>query len=222
VSGEILNIVVFGANGPTGLEVCHQALAAGHHVTAAVRRPKEFPIQDKALTVLQAQVMDGSSLLPVIGNADAVLSTLGAPYSRHEIRLYSVATKAIVEAMRSSDHCRRLVVVSAGLVESGANTPNARGFFLDYIIMPFLRNVIGRTLYEDMLRMEDFLTTCDDIAWTVIRPARLIHGQGVSEYRLVEDFPAGNFTTRSDLAAVMLAELDSNGHVHKKIAPSTR
>ncbi|MCL4541192.1 MAG: NAD(P)H-binding protein [Chloroflexi bacterium] len=217
-----MNIVVFGANGPTGLEVCRQALAAGHHVTAAVRRPKEFPIQDKALTILQAQVMDGTSLVPVIDNADAVLSTLGAPYSRHEIRLYSVATKAIVEAMRASNHCHRLVVVSAGLAALNVNTPKVRGFFQDYIMLPFLRNVIGRTLYEDMLRMENFLATCDDIAWTIIRPGRLISGQGVSEYRLAEDFPVGNVTTRPDLAAAMLAELGPHGHIYKRVAPTTR
>ena len=215
-----MNIVVFGANGPTGLEVCRQALAAGHHITAAVRRPDEFLLQDKSLNVVKANVMDGSSLAPVIGNADSVLSTLGVPYSRHEIHLYSVATKAIVEAMRASGHCRRLVVVSAGLTER--NLPKVRGFFPDNVVFPILRNVIGRTLYEDMLRMEDYLAACDDIDWTIIRPGRLINGQGVSNYRLAEDFPAGDFTTRPDLAAAILAELGSNGHIHKKIAPTTR
>jgi len=215
-----MNIVVFGANGPTGLELCRQALAAGHRVTAAVRRPEEFLSQDKALNVVKANVMDGSSLASVIGNADAVLSTLGAPYSRHEIRLYSVATKAIVEAMRASDHCRRLVIVSAGL--AARNLPKVRGFFQDNVALPILRNVIGRTLYEDMLRMEDYLATCTDIAWTIIRPGRLINGTGVSEYRLAEDFPVGNVTTRPDLAAAMLAELGPNGHVHKKVSPTTR
>jgi len=215
-----MNIVVFGANGPTGLELCRQALAAGHRVTAAVRRPEEFLLQDKALNVVKANVMDGSSLAPVIGNADAVLSTLGAPYSRHEIRLYSVATKAIVEAMRASDHCRRLVIVSAGL--AARNLPKVRGFFQDNVALPILRNVIGRRLYEDMLRMEDYLATCTDIAWTIIRPGRLINGKGVSEYRLAEDFPVGNVTTRPDLAAAMLAELGPNGHVHKKVSPTTR
>jgi putative NADH-flavin reductase len=217
-----MNLVVFGANGPTGLELCRQALTADHHITAAVRRPDEFPLQDKALHVVKANVMDGSSLASVIGNADAVLSTLGVPYSRHEIRLYSVATRAIVEAMRAGDHCRRLVVVSAGLAAFNTNTPKVRGILQDYIMLPFLRNVIGRTMYEDMLRMEDFLATCDDIAWTIIRPGRLISGQGVSEYRLAEDFPVGNVTTRPDLAAAMLAELGPIGHVHKKVAPTTR
>jgi len=220
--GGIMNLVVFGANGPTGLELCRQALTAGHHITAAVRRPDEFPIQDKALRVVKVNVMDGSSLAPVIGNADSVLSTLGVPYSRHEIHLYSVATKAIVEAMRASDYCRRLVVVSAGLDAFNTNTPKIRGFLQDNIMLPILRNVIGRTLYEDMLRMEDFLATCDDIAWTIIRPGRLINGQGVSDYRLIEDFPVGNVTTRPDLAAAILAELGPNEHVHKKVAPTTR
>jgi len=166
--------------------------------------------------------MDGSPLDSLIGDADAVLSTLGAPYSRHEIRLYTVATKAIVEAMRASDHCRRLVVVSAGLAAFTPNTSKVRGFFQDNIMLPFLRNVIGKTLYEDMLRMEDFLATCDDIAWTIIRPGRLVNGKGISKYQLAEGFPVGNLTTRPDLAAAMLAELGPNVHIHKKVAPTTR
>ena len=214
-----MNLVIFGASGPTGLELCHQALAAGHHVTAAVRRPDAFTLRHAALEVVRENVMDGSSLTPVVGNADAVLSSLGAAYSRHEIRVYSVGTKAIVEAMRTSGHCRRLVVVSAGLV---LIPPKGRGFFQDRIMLPFLHNIAGRTLYEDMARMEDFLATCDDIAWTIMRPGRLVDGTGVSPYRLSENFPVGNVTSRADLAAAMLAELGPNGHVHQKMAPTTR
>ena len=215
-----MNIVVFGANGPTGLEVCRQALAAGHHVTAAVRRPDDFPLRDNALDVRKANVMDGSSLAPIIGNADAVLSALGAAYSRQEIRLYSTSIKAIVAGMRGSDHCRRLVVVSAGL--AGRDLPKVRGFIQDNIALPILRNIVGRTLYEDMLRMEDYLAGCDDLAWTIIRPGRLVNGTGITNYRLAEDFPAGNITTRPDLAAAMLAELGPDAHVHKRMAPTTR
>ncbi len=162
--------------------------------------------------------MGGSSLAPVIDDSDAVLSTLGTGYSRKEIRLYSVGTKAIVEGMRASDHARRLVVVSAGLA---VPPPKVRGFFQDRIMFPLLRT-IGRTLYEDMVRMESYLATCDDIAWTIMRPGRLINGSGVSKYRLDEDFPGGNVTTRADLAAAMLAELGSSGHIHQKVAPTTR
>src|SRR5262249_47497331 len=114
-----MDLVIFGANGPTGLELCRQAHAAGHRVTAAVRRPEAFPLQNDALMVVQANVMDGSSLTPVVGDADAVLSSLATGYGWHEMQVYSVGTKAIVDAMRASDHHRRLVVVSAGLVVPG-------------------------------------------------------------------------------------------------------
>ncbi len=48
-----MNLVIFGASGPTGLELCRQALAAGHQVIAAVRHPDTFPLQDDALTGLR-------------------------------------------------------------------------------------------------------------------------------------------------------------------------
>ncbi len=121
--------------------------------------------------------------------------------------------------MRASQYCRRLVVVSAGLV---LPPPKGRGFIQDRILLPFLHNVAGRTLYADMLRMEDFLAACDDIDWTIMRPGRLINGVGVSKYRLDQDFPVGNLTTRSDLADAMLEELGPHAHVHQKVAPTTR
>jgi hypothetical protein len=89
-------------------------------------------------------------------------------------------------------------------------------------MLPFLRNVVSRALYEDIVRMENLLATCNDITWTIIRPGRLINGTGVSEYRLDEDFPVGNVPSRPDLAAAMLAEFGPNGHMHQKVAPTTR
>jgi putative NADH-flavin reductase len=215
-----MKIVVFGASGPTGLELCRQALAAGHQVVAAVRRPSDFQLRNDALTIVQADVTDGSPLNPAINRSDAVLSVLGAAYSRRQINVYSVGTKAIVAAMRASDHCRRLVVVSSGMTMHPL--PKVRGFFMDEVMVPFLRNVIGRTLYADMARMEDYLATCDDIEWTIMRPGRLLNGDGVTKYQLADDFPVGNVTSRPDLAAAMLAELGPNPHVHQKMSPTTR
>lgn len=209
-----MRLVIFGASGPSGLELCRQALAAGHQVTAAVRRPADFPIKHAQLTIVEAHVMEDAALAPVIGDADAALSTLGAAYSRREIRIYSVATEAIVAGMRASAHCRRLVVVSSGLTPR--TMPKTRGFVADMVFLPLLKYVIGRTLYQDMLRMEEYLATCDDIAWTIMCPGRLVDGTSVSAYRVAEDFPAGDITTRPDLAAAMLAELGPSGHVHNK------
>jgi hypothetical protein len=70
--------------------------------------------------------------------------------------------------------------------------------------------------------MEGYLAGCDNIAWTIMRPGRLFDGARVTEYRLGENFPVGNITSRPNLAAAMLAELGPNGHVHRKVSPTTR
>src|SRR5215831_6782662 len=61
----------------------------------------------------------------------------------------------------------------------------------------------------------------DDIAWTIMRPAPLINGRGISMYRLEANFPVGNVTSRADLAAAMLVELGPHGHLRQKVAPTT-
>lgn len=124
-----MNIVVFGANGPTGLELTRRLLAAGHSATAAVRRPVEFPFRHEKLTAVKADVMSGETLLPVNQGAHAVMPTLGSPYTRKDVRRYSVSSKAIVDAMREDGSCKRLVVVLAGLTYA---PPKVFGFLQGY------------------------------------------------------------------------------------------
>src|SRR5205814_437893 len=44
---ENMNLLVFGATGPTGQQVVKQALGHGHTVTAFVRNPETLPIDEK-------------------------------------------------------------------------------------------------------------------------------------------------------------------------------
>jgi nucleoside-diphosphate-sugar epimerase len=212
-----MRIAVFGANGPTGQIVCQQALAADMQVLAVTRRPGAFPVSDPRLEACHAEVTGNDDLIPIVTGCDAVLSVLGASYGRHEITIYSVGTRRIVEAMRATS-CRRLIVVSSGLTYP----PPCVGWFFDHVMHPILRNVVGRTLYADMRRMEEYLKGCDDIDWTVMRPGRLVDAASVSSYRLDRDFPTQMVTTRADLAAAMLAEIGHREHLHQAWAPTTR
>lgn len=100
--------------------------------------------------------------------------------------------------------------------------PPGFGFVPDRIIFPLLRNVVGRTLYADMRRMEETLNKADDIPWTVMRPGRLFDAPTVSSYRVDIDRPSQGYTARIDLAAAMVAELDpSIAHVHQAVTPTT-
>lgn len=77
-----MNLVVFGANGKTGRLVTALALTGEHQVTAVTRRPREFPIAGRGLTVAAADVRDAAAVAPIVEGADAVVSVLGRSADR--------------------------------------------------------------------------------------------------------------------------------------------
>jgi putative NADH-flavin reductase len=107
-----MRIVIFGANGGTGRLLVAQALEAGHTTVGVTRRPDQFPFAHPALAVAGADVSDSAALGDIVAGADAVLSTLGVPFTREAVDTYSVGTANIVGAMRLTG-VRRLVVVSS-------------------------------------------------------------------------------------------------------------
>jgi len=218
-----MDVVVFGATGPTGVLLCEQALAAGHSVRAVSRSSGPLPISDSGLTPIRADAVSGEGVHEAVLGTDAVLSVLGAPYSRHAISIYSIGTAHVVEAIRAGGRGNRLVVVSSGLTyPAPAPASGHFGLVAEHVVFPILRNGPGRTLYADMRRMEEYLHTCGDIAWTVMRPGRLTKDTAVSNYRLDDSFPTRGYTARGDLAAAMLAELGPDGHIHRAVAPTTQ
>ncbi len=96
-----MNVVIFGANGPTGRLATRQAVAEGHTVTAVTRHPEAFPMRGEGLRVMRGDVFDPGSVEEAVTGQDAVLSTLGVPYGRREITVYSQGTANILHAMRA-------------------------------------------------------------------------------------------------------------------------
>jgi putative NADH-flavin reductase len=212
-----MSIVVFGAHGPTGRLLVSHALAAGHQVIAVTRRPDQFPQQHPNLRVARADVLDASAVEGVVSGADAILSTLGAPYGRKQVAVYSVGVRNILTAMERHQ-VRRLVVVSSSATDP---KPYAdAGFFFNRVVQPFVVNVLGKTVYEDMRRMEELIRN-SEVDWTIVRPSGLFDTDLVSDYELAEDHIAGRFTARSDLAAAMLAQVDDERYVRKILAIAT-
>lgn len=214
-----MDIAIFGAAGPTGLLACREALRAGHRVRAVSRRSDPLPVDagEGHLEQLRADADTGVGVEAAVDGVDAVLSTLGVAYTRHPVTVYSRGTRNLVDAIRTGASGRRLVVVSSGLTYP----PPPSNWLLDHTVLPFLRGVLGRTLYADMRRMEEYLATVDDIDWTVLRPGRLTDVDEVSDYRLEPVHPSTGETSRADLAAAMVAEI-GDPHVHRAMAPSTR
>ncbi|MGW5557454.1 NAD(P)-dependent oxidoreductase [Micromonospora sp. NPDC003944] len=203
-----MKLVVFGANGPTGRLTTEMALARGHLVTAVTRRPESFPISGAGLRVVGTDVLDAAAVDAVIAGQHAVISSLGVPYTKETVRVYSQGAANIIAAMK--DHgLRRLVCVTS----TGTTGEHAEGetFTFKKIIAPILLRM-GRSVYDDMARMEKLVGT-SGLDWTVIRPAGLFDGDVVTDYRAEPRRLPGRFTSRIDLADLLIREATEDIHL---------
>lgn len=212
-----MRLVVFGANGATGRLLTRQTLAAGHQVVAVTRRPADFPITHERLSVVEADVHDAQAVDRAVEGADAVVSTLGVPYTRKPINVYSDGIRNIAAAM-SRHEVKRLIVVSSSATEPHHHADG--GFLMNRVLQPLITATIGKTTYSDMRRMEE-LVRGSDLEWTIMRPSGLFDAPGVTRYELHEDRAPGIFTSRADLAASLLEQATDVRFVRKAVAVTT-
>lgn len=212
-----MNIVVFGANGATGRLLTKQALAEGHTVTAVTRHPDAFPLRHDRLRVLAGDVFDVTSVERAVAGQDAVLSTLGVPFSRKPIAVYSEGVAHILTAMDRYG-VRRLVCVSSSATDTHLEPQG--GIIFGRVLQPLLTRVFGRTLYDDMRRMEA-LVTRSDIDWTIVRPSGLFATPTVTAYRVADARQPARYTSRMDLADCMLRQLTDDRFVRKIVSVAT-
>lgn len=204
-----MKLVVFGANGATGRQVTARATAAGHTVTAVTRRPGDFPLSHRGLRVTGADVLDAAAVESAVAGQDAVISVLGVPFGRTPVSVYSQGVTHITQAM-TKHGVRRLVCVTSTVL-FGVPAPGET-FFFRKVLEPLIARTVGRTVYEDMRRMERIVEDSDH-DWTVIRPAGLFDTEGVSGYQVATSRLPGRFTARADLADALLREATGAGHV---------
>jgi uncharacterized protein YbjT (DUF2867 family) len=212
-----MRISVFGANGGTGRVLVRQALDAGHEVVAVTRRPGEFPLTHPRLVIVGADVRDSQAVRRAVEGAGAVLSSLGVPFTRKPVTVYSEGVSVITAAM-SRLGVKRIAVVSSTAVEPH---PHAEGgFMLNRVMQPLVSATIGKTTYADMRVMEDILRR-SDLDWTVVRSAGLFEAGRVSSYQISDGPLDGVFTSREDLAACLLAQAGDSRFAGKTIEVTT-
>jgi uncharacterized protein YbjT (DUF2867 family) len=212
----VMDIVIFGANGQTGRLLTGQALSAGHRVVAASRRPHDFPLSHPKLTVSGVDVLDAAAVAEVVAGTNAVLSTLGVSFTREPVNTYSVGTGNIVAAMQASG-LRRLAVVSS----TGAYPTRRTKFPLSLrVFEPIITRTIGKTVYDDMRRMENIVRG-SALDWTIVRPSGLFDLPAPTGYHAGAVDPIGGFTARIDLAHYLLTLADDPATVGRTVVVST-
>jgi putative NADH-flavin reductase len=210
-----MHLTVFGATGPTGQHLIQQGLDRGYTLTAFVRNPTAMMVKSDQIQIVQGDAYNATSVERAIIGSDAVISVLGSAYSFKPIDLYSVGTVMILQAMQKHG-VRRFLCTS-----SGAANPNhepREGFLFGVLF----KGTLGRTVYEDMRRMEQKVVETD-LDWTIVRPARLIETNTITSYRVGAGYmlPEGTQTSRMDLADFLLQESHRNQYLRKAVAIAT-
>lgn len=151
-------VLVLGANGPSGRRTVQQALDRGYWVDALTRRPGTFPIHHERLHVIGGDATDHEVIDAAVAPCTAVISVIGASFTRQPVEVYSASARLVVAAMRRHDRRRLLVVTSTGLTPPSERQNVS---FLERALTPVARRTFGRTVYDDMEHMEALVSGSD-------------------------------------------------------------
>jgi putative NADH-flavin reductase len=212
-----MKLAVFGANGPTGRLFTQLALAEDHDVVAFTRHPDAFPVEHPRLEVAGGDVHDSAAVASAIDGMDAVVSTLGVPFAKTPVTVYSGGATNIMAGMHAAG-IKRLVCVSSNAV--GPHPEPLGGFVFEKIMQPYVINKLGKTVYDDMRRMEARVSDAD-LTWTIVRPSGLFEAPAVSAYSVAVDYIGHRFTARIDLADCLLRQALSDTYARSTIAVAT-
>ena len=196
------SVLVFGGTGRTGVEIVKRLHEQGDAVTVFVRptsdrSPVEFPGVE--FVVGDALNADDVSEAFATENFDATISAIGR--RRGEARPDYQANANLFRAAVAAGVSRFVLISSMGVGNSREFLPEVPEF-----MVPVLD---AKTRAEDEL-MESGL------AYTIIRPGRLLSGPATGNAVWTEDVSVIGFAiNRADLGALTVSALDEPGTIGK-------
>lgn len=203
-----MKIIVFGPTGGTGRQLVAQALIARHEVTAFTRNPAAIEARPR-LTIVTGDTRDPGAVGNAIAGHDAVLCALGGQPWRRNARVCSSAIRNIAPSMVKHG-VRRCVAISTF---GAGDTRQLVGWLARSLLFGF----VLRSEVADKEVMEKELSATD-LEWIVVRVGLLTDGPARGAWRAADDgsIRAMGKIARSDVAAFMLAQLESEAWLRRK------
>jgi putative NADH-flavin reductase len=173
------------------------------NAAAVARSPERLKLAGDRLTLAVADVRHADALATAVAGADAIITTFGAAAGRKPTDVYSAGITNLLASI-NGDGIRRLAVISASPVGPRAEQPAV----LRLLVLPILDRLFGGA-YADLRRMEAVLARRGDLAWTCLRPPRLLDRPANGAYRLERlPLPRARSLTYPDLATALLDCVD--------------
>lgn len=193
-------VAVIGASRGIGLETVERALEVGHAVRALARGA--IAVEHPALEKIAGDALDSATVAKVVTGVDAVLQTLGATGAQSLIfgtDLFSKATRALIDTMRSAGVSRLVTVTGLGAGDSRGHG----GLFYDLLAFP----LVLKRVYDDK-DVQEQMIKASGLDWTIVRPGLLTNGPATGRARALsdrKDWRAGP-VSRADVAEFLVRE----------------
>lgn len=173
-----------------------------------MRRPTAIVLTHERLRVVNGDVMQPDSLAAALQGQDAVLSVVGQSSFR-PMTFYRQSARSITEQMQKAGVERLVCLTSVGVLDKPVGP-----WWYVWFVKPLLRHI-----YEDMRHMEQTIQK-SRLAWTIVRPSRLVDGERTGHYRVGTsgELTQANSISRADVADCMLAQLDSKDYWQQAIS----
>ncbi len=205
-----MNLLIFGATGPTGREILKQAVA-GHAVTAFARNPAALEFKAPNLNTVRGDITDAASVAAAMRGQHAVLSALGVrKWKKNSI--LSDGTRNIIQAMRDQG-VRRFIC------ETSLDVGDSRGQ-LGWLFTWIIRPILLPNAFVDKEIQERYIHD-SGLDWIIARPAYLTNGPRLGRYQVwTGPKPKGVSwkISRADVADFMLKQLSDDTYLHKAAA----
>jgi putative NADH-flavin reductase len=211
-----MRLTILGATGGIGRLLLPLALSQGHQVTAFARAPEKItaPIDTRIgvngshLRVLGGDLFNSAQMAAAIQGSDAVLSAFGPTTLRRTNQRRDFG-RTLVEALREAAVDRFLHVSTAFLFRDGG------------LVVNVMANTLFHNVTVDSRDCETEMAQ-PDLAWTIVRPPRLLDSAPTHRTRVVSGhLPKNGFTiSRADVAAFLLQEVVTPSYVRQVVGIS--
>jgi putative NADH-flavin reductase len=199
-------IAVLGGTGKAGRFLIKELRIQGYVVKALARDPRKIEPSDPSIEVIQGNARDYGSILNLLSECDAVISTLGP--SGNEPDTCSIAAGHIIKAMQALN-IRRFIEV-AGL---GIDTPGDKKSLFTRSLVGMMKWFASAVIAD---RQKDYeLLKNSSIDWTIVRcPMIKLTGSTRTVKNSLTDSP-GNQISATDLARFLIDQLNNEQFVCK-------
>ena len=207
-----MKIAVFGATGNIGSRVITEALNRGHDVTAIMRHPEDYTLEQPHLKVARGDIFRTQDVEAAVFNHDAVVSAYNFTRGAKPSTIVEVA-EPLLNGLKQAGVKRLIIVGGAGSLEvaPGLQLVDSPGF------PPEFKE--AALAHRDALKVYQRET---ELYWTYISPAAYIEpGERTGNFRrgkdkLITDEEGNSRISMEDFAVAIVDEIMNPQHLKER------